>query len=110
LHKDSGLNTSTFKNDETIKLEKKITDPNAVPILFHEKKQLILKLLIEKEMTIIDIKNAIKMNPGTIKRHIKDLVENKLVKQSRIETNKYGIKMKYYRATAKRFIFNIEWP
>lgn len=96
--------------EEQILNEKEITDPNTVPILFHEKKQMILKLLIEKEMTIIDLKNSIKMNPGTIKRHLEDLMEKNLVNQSRIKINKFGITMKYYRATAKHFIIKIEWP
>ncbi len=98
------------KMDEKMQMEKTITDPDSVPILFHEKKQEILKLLIKNEMTIIDLKNALKMNPGTIKRHLNDLLEKGLVIQSRTETNKFGITMKYYRATAKSFVFDIRWP
>ncbi len=95
---------------EQIDTEKIITDPTAVPILFHDKKQLLLKLLIEKEMTIIDLKNSTKLNPGTIKRHLTDLVEKGLAKQTRIEINTYGVRMKFYRATAIQFIVNLKWP
>lgn len=87
-----------------------ITDPSVVPVLFHEKKQILLQLLIDKEMTIIDMKNITNMNPGTIKRHITDLVDSGLARQSRIETNIYSIKMKFYRATAKQFTISLKWP
>ncbi|MFW9995554.1 MAG: ArsR family transcriptional regulator, partial [Candidatus Odinarchaeota archaeon] len=70
----------------------------------------ILKLLIEQEMNIISLKKAINLNPGTIKRHLTTLVQKGLVAQSRVETNIYGIKMKFYRATAKQFVISIKWP
>ncbi|MFX1254799.1 MAG: winged helix-turn-helix domain-containing protein [Promethearchaeota archaeon] len=101
---------STSKIDDQIIPEKVITDHEAVPILFHSQKQKILKFLLEKEMTIIDLKKATNMNPGTIKRHLTDLVKKGLVKQSRTVINKYSITMKYYRATAKQFIIKIKWP
>ena len=93
-----------------IENEKEVVDPDTIPVLFHEKKQEILKLLIQKEMTIIDLKKTTKMNPGTIKRHLNDLIDKSLVFQSRIEINKYGIKMKFYRATAKKYSIHISWP
>ncbi|UYP44393.1 hypothetical protein NEF87_000678 [Candidatus Lokiarchaeum ossiferum] len=87
-----------------------INDPSVVPILFHEKKQMLLSLIIPEEKTIIDIKNITKMNPGTIKRHLDDLVKKNLAVQSRFFTNEFGIKMKYYRAVARKFLVQIEWP
>ncbi|MFW9997310.1 MAG: winged helix-turn-helix domain-containing protein [Candidatus Odinarchaeota archaeon] len=96
--------------DDPIAMEKVIVNPKTVPVLFHENKQKLLILLIEKEMNIIDLKNATNLNPGTIKRHLTDLVEQELVKQTRIETNNYGVKMKFYRATAKQFIVTMKWP
>ncbi|MFX1535290.1 MAG: winged helix-turn-helix domain-containing protein [Promethearchaeota archaeon] len=103
-------NGTTSEIDNQIIVEKLITDPEAVPILFHPQKQIILRLIIEEEMTIIDLKKATGMNPGTIKRHLTDLVEKGLAKQSRTEINKYSITMKYYRATASQFIISIKWP
>ena len=96
--------------EESILPEKTITSPEAVPILFHEKKKEILEELVKKEMTIIDIKNKIKMNPGTIKRHLEDLVSANLAIQTRTEKNIYGVNMKYYRATAREFVINLKWP
>ncbi|MHA1304965.1 MAG: ArsR family transcriptional regulator [Candidatus Heimdallarchaeaceae archaeon] len=93
-----------------IKEELLITDPAAVPILFHEQKGMILKLLIEREMTIIDLKNSTGLNPGTVKRHINDLLKYGLVFIDRVQINEYSIAMKFYRAKAKKFVFKIEWP
>ncbi len=86
-----------------------LTDPCAVPIVFHEKKGQILKLLIEKEMTIIDLKHATGMNPGTVKRHLDDLLQYELIRISKERLSEYSIMMKFYRAVAKKFNFNITW-
>ena len=103
-------NEKSVEKDKPIENEMLITDPTTVPILFHDKKQMILKLLIEKEMTIIDLKNSTKMNPGTIKRHLNDLIEKNLVIQLRTAKSEHGIMMKYYRATANQFIVKLIWP
>jgi DNA-binding transcriptional ArsR family regulator len=87
-----------------------LTDPYAVPIVFHEKKGQILKMLIKKEMTIIDLKHATGMNPGTIKRHLDDLLQYEIILISKEQLSEYSIMMKFYRAVAKKFVFKIEWP
>jgi DNA-binding transcriptional ArsR family regulator len=86
-----------------------VKDPSAVPIVFHEKKAAILKLLIEKEMTIIDLKHATGLNPGTIKRHLNDLLEHGIIQLSRTEISDHSIVMKFYRAVAKEIKFDIKW-
>ena len=103
-------NENSEAKDKPIDDEMLITDPATVPVLFHEKKQMILKLLINEEMTIIDLKKETNMNPGTIKRHLEDLIEKNLVIQSRTAKSEHGIMMKYYRATANQFIVKILWP
>lgn len=102
--------SSQIEIDKNIPLEKKISDPDVVSVLFHEKKQMILRILIHEEKNIMDLKKELKMNPGTIKRHLDDLRGKKLVTEPRIVINKYGIKEKYYHTTAKRFIVHLEWP
>ncbi|MFX0171845.1 MAG: ArsR family transcriptional regulator [Candidatus Hodarchaeota archaeon] len=89
---------------------KVISDPSAVPILFHKKKQIILNLLLEKELTIMDLKEETNLNPGTIKRYLDDLVSKNLAFLTRKVQNEYGFFLKYYRATAKSFIVHLEWP
>ena len=86
-----------------------LSDPSAVAIVFHEKKGMILKLLIEKEMTIIELKHATGLNPGTIKRHLDDLLKCNLIKISKEQLCEYSIVMKFYRAVAKKFTFDITW-
>lgn len=87
-----------------------IQDPELVIKVMHEKKQEILKILFEKALTIQDIKKQTKINPGTIKRHLDDLVEHGLVYVEFEERNPYNILMKHYRAKAKKFIINFILP
>ncbi|MCE7743344.1 MAG: ArsR family transcriptional regulator [Candidatus Heimdallarchaeota archaeon] len=103
--KDMKLDKNSLIKDEII-----VSNPSAVPVIFHEKKSQILKCLINKEMTIIDLKHKTGLNPGTIKRHIDDLLEVKLIYISREQLSEYGMVMKYYRAVSKSYKFLIEWP
>ncbi len=103
----SNFNSSIDKSSK-IKEEIKITDSSLALIVLHEKKKMILKMLLEKAMTIQDLKKATNLNPGTIKRHLDDLVKNKLVFVAKVKYSDYNIRMKYYRATAKNFIINIK--
>ena len=98
------------KETSLIKEKFTISNPSAIPIIFHEKKGMILKLLIEKEMTIIDLKHETGLNPGTIKRHIDDLLQYDLVFISKTQISEQSVVMKFYRAKAKEFNFNIKWP
>ena len=83
--------------------------PEVVSSLFHKKKQLILKKLIVKEMTIYDLKTNLRMNPGEVRRHILDLVDKGLILQTRVVRNKMGMNLKYYRAKAKNYIVHLSW-
>lgn len=103
--KDKNKNNITQIKEEII-----LTNPVAVSVVFHEKKSQILKLLIEKEMTIIDLKHATGLNPGTIKRHLDDLLKCNLISISKEQLSEYSIVMKYYRAVAMKYRFNIVWP
>ncbi len=87
-----------------------IKDPETVAVLFHEKKNLILSQLLHEEKTLIEIKNELGINPGTIKRHITDLLNHGLVYIAKKVKNEYAIVMKYYKATAKKYLVKIEWP
>jgi DNA-binding transcriptional ArsR family regulator len=66
---------------------------------------MILKLVIEKEMSISDIARALKINPGSVHYHLKELEKRGFVKQVREEI-KGGVVKKYYRSAAKRILID----
>ncbi|WP_371803960.1 winged helix-turn-helix domain-containing protein [Candidatus Lokiarchaeum ossiferum] len=90
-------------------LQKEFTEPDVVTCLFHDKRQQILSVLISEEMTVYDLKTALKMNPGVVKRHIDLLLDRGLIKQTRTDQNKMGMTLKYYRAVAIKYIVHLEW-
>ena len=92
--------------------EKFIEDFETIPFFLHKQRSLMLKLLIKDEYTIIDLKEKTKLNPGTIRRHLDELIEKELVFLVRTEKTNFGQKMKYYRATARKFLvrINFDWP
>ena len=87
-----------------------LTNPEIIPIITHEKKKHILELLLSHEMTIMEISTATEWNPGTVKRHLEDLLSAKVVIVAREEFNQKKILLKYYRASAKHYRFHFEWP
>ncbi|MHA1776580.1 MAG: ArsR/SmtB family transcription factor [Promethearchaeota archaeon] len=102
-------NSNSAKQSE-IPLRKVFTNPDVVKILYHKKRQSILKALIEKECTIYDLKIQLNLNPGEISRHIKHLIKAGLVVKVKKETNDLGMTLKYYRATAHTFEIKLKWP
>ncbi len=87
-----------------------LTDPAVAPILFHKQKQQILGLLINQEMNIIDLKHATGENPGSIKRHLTDLLDAGLIAATRQEMSQNGILMRFYRARARSYFLQVRWP
>ena len=110
MSKNTNINSSEKQEIHEIKDELIITDSSLVLIVLHDKKKLILEHLLEKDMTIQDLRQTIGLNPGTIKRHLDDLKKHNLVFESRIEKNDYNITMKYYRAVARSFKISIQIP
>lgn len=108
------VNLSSKKKEEQEQKEIKdlilVTDPSLVLVILHEKKRQILNILLNEEMNIQDLKKATGLNPGTVKRHLDDLIKNNLVFISSIKINDYNIKMKYYRALAKKIKISITLP
>jgi predicted transcriptional regulator len=88
----------------------KIKNPKTILMINNAKKRVILELLMNQEKTIMQLSRETGWNPGTVKRHISDLNDGKLVEISRIEFNKHHTKSIYYRASAKRFKFTYVWP
>ena len=103
-------NINTVQENFKRKKELILNDPEVISVFKSEGKQSILNILIREEKNIQDLKNALKMNPGSIKRHIDNLLELGLIVQTREDENSWGVKMKYYRAVAEKFTINYSWP
>ena len=89
---------------------KEITDPALVVQVMHDKKQHILKEIFQRGRTIQELKNLTGMNPGTVKRHLDELLKHGLVAVEKELRNEYNILMKYYRTTAKHFEIHFLLP
>ena len=87
-----------------------IQDPGIIKIFDHDRMKEILNLVYENDLTIMEISEKMDINPGSIKRYIDKLVAAKLIMPSKIEMNKYHIKLKYYRISALNFEFVWQWP
>jgi DNA-binding transcriptional ArsR family regulator len=77
-----------------------------IRLIMSEKHNRILKLVIQKEMSISDIARTLDMNPGSVYYYLKELEKHGLVKQVREEI-KGGIVKKYYRSSAKRIALEL---
>ncbi|MFW9834205.1 MAG: winged helix-turn-helix domain-containing protein [Candidatus Thorarchaeota archaeon] len=85
-----------------------ITDPNTIKVLFDKIRALIVfKYLVNEEMTVKQLADAIGKNPGNILRHIERLKSVGLVQQVRTEKTNTGIVQRYYRATAREYRLGI---
>lgn len=76
-----------------------------IRLIFSKKHNMILKLVMEKEMSISDIARALNINPGSVHYHLKELEKRGFVKQVREEI-KGGVVKKYYRSAAKRILLD----
>jgi DNA-binding transcriptional ArsR family regulator len=77
-----------------------------IRLIMSEKHNRILKLVIQKEMSISDIARTLDMNPGSVYYYLKELEKHGLVKQVREEI-KGGIVKKYYRSSARRIALEL---
>jgi len=89
---------------------KLITDPSVINQFQHDKKLLILENLYEKAKTIMQLHKDTGLNPGTVKRHLRDLEVAGLIMLAKEEMSEKRIVMKFYRVTAKEFIIQYRWP
>ena len=85
-----------------------ISDPNTIKVLFDKIRALIVfKYLVNQEMTVKQLADAIGKNPGNVLRHIERLKSVGLVHQVRTEKTRTGIVQRYYRATAREYRLGI---
>ena len=104
------MDSNNTANNFVIQDEIVLSDAEVISVFKSEGKQDILRILINREMNIHDLKNELNSNPGTVKRHIDQLLEHKLIVQTREDENSWGVKMKYYRAVAKKYTIHFSWP
>ena len=110
IEKDISEEFLLTRGDYVPKDEITFSDPQIVQLINHVKKKIILELLLNRSKTIIQLSRETGWNPGTVKRHLTDLLNGDLIVKAKIEINAHRIKLKYYRVKAKRFIFHYEWP
>jgi predicted transcriptional regulator len=67
-------------------------------ILSNESSRSILTLLIEKEMTLMQIAKQTSLNPTLVIHHLKKLLQSDVVTITKTIANKKGRPMKFYRA------------
>ncbi len=72
--------------------EIQIHNPQIVQLINHVKKRVILELLLNRSKTIIQLSRETGWNPGTVKRHLTDLLNGDLIVKAKIEINKHRIK------------------
>jgi DNA-binding transcriptional ArsR family regulator len=82
-----------------------VDKPEDIKLIFSEKHNRMLKLVMDKEMSISDIAKKLDVNPGSVHYHLKELEKHGLVKQVREEI-KGGVVKKYYRTAAKRILLD----
>jgi len=82
-----------------------VEKPQDIRLIFSKKHNMILKLVMDKEMSISDIARALGINPGSVHYHLKELEKRGFVKQVREEI-KGGVVKKYYRSAAKRILLD----
>jgi DNA-binding transcriptional ArsR family regulator len=84
---------------------KVVDDPQDIRLIFSKKHNIILKQVMEREMSISDISRALDLNPGSVHYHLKELEKRGLVRQVREEI-KGGVVKKFYRSSAKRLLLD----
>ena len=89
---------------------KLITDPSVINQFQHSKKLIILENLYDKAKTIMQLHKDTGYNPGTVKRHLRDLERTGLITLAKKEMSEKRIVKKFYRVTAKEFIIQYRWP
>jgi DNA-binding transcriptional ArsR family regulator len=82
-----------------------VSKPQDIKLIFSEKHNMVLKLVIEKELSISDIARSLNINPGSAHYYLKELEKHGLVRQVREEV-KGGVVKKFYRASAKRILMD----
>lgn len=79
-----------------------VDDPAAVKLLFRGRYSDILDIIDNRELSVSDIARILKINPGSVQYHLKELEKHRLVMLVHEEQRGNMVK-KLYRATARMF-------
>jgi len=82
-----------------------VDKPQDIRLIYSEKHNMVLKLVMDKELSISDIARKLNLNPGLVHYYLKELERHGLVRQVRQEI-KGGVVKKYYRSIAKRILLD----
>lgn len=87
-----------------------ITDPKVITQFQHPVKLILLENIFNEAKTIMQLHKTTGYNPGTVKRHLKDLEAAGLITLAKEAMSEKRIVMKFYRVTAKEFVVQYRWP
>lgn len=102
---ENSIDSQKNKKIEDIRI---IANPNEILVVLHDQKMRILIELQKSMKNIQDLVDSTGLNPGTIKRHLDELINYGFVFVADIKKNDYKMTMKYYQATAKSFEIKYE--
>lgn len=94
-----------MKTDNSTKEMLVVEKPQDIRLIYSEKHNMILRLVMERDLAISDIARLLNINPGSVHYHLKDLEKHGLVRQVREEV-KGGVVKKYYHSEAKRILID----
>jgi len=108
--KTASQETILKKSDQNQLEQIKVEDSEVISEFLHKRKTQIMNLLLDDEKTIRELSEDMDLNPGSVKRYLDSLRKNGLVFQTKISQNRWGIRLKYYQTTAKKYIIKFIFP
>ncbi len=96
------------KNKHRVKDMEVIEDKKLIQLLMEPTRaKIIFDYLVKDAMTVKQLADVTRKNPGTILHHIQKLKEVGLVFEERTEQTQTGIVQRYYRASAREYRMGI---
>ncbi|UCE11438.1 MAG: winged helix-turn-helix transcriptional regulator [Candidatus Thorarchaeota archaeon] len=85
-----------------------VTDPKVIKLLLDTTRaDIVFKYLVQGEMTVKQLADAMRKKPGTILHHVQKLKDAGIIVLARTRETPTGIIERYYRATAKEYRLGI---
>jgi DNA-binding transcriptional ArsR family regulator len=85
-----------------------VSDPKVIKLLLDTTRaDIVFKFLVQGEMTVKQLADAMHKKPGTILHHVQKLRDAGIIVLARTRETPTGIVARYYRATAKEYRLGI---